>query len=327
MINNKNRILRLLKFLYNSTDEQHTLTTKQAVAMFSDSDGAIDRKTVRADIETLLDEGYDIVNAPGRANAYFMASREFELPELKILIDAVSASPFISRRKSEELIGKLMGLASESQAQGLVRHLYTADTVRSASTSLFYSVDTINDAINAGRQVRFRYRSYSPNKEKGLRRAGKEYVNSPYGLVWNDDHYYMIGWSEEHSDIVQFRVDRMVKPVMTQDEAVPAPEGFSISGYVQSKFGMYGGTDTALVTLECANDCMDYIIDRFGENVSTRIIDDGHFRVQAEVSLSPNFYAEIFKFSPDIRITGPDRAVKEFRAMLRAAGHQDTAAG
>lgn len=322
MLGNKERVLQLLAYLEKYTDEDHTVTTSEIIQMFSDGEHSLNRKTVAADIECLQEQGFDIIKTGTRENAYFMGGRNFEVPELKLLIDAVSASPFISKKKSHELITKLTGFASKGQASQLKRHLYTADAVKPLTSQIYYTVDTINEAINREKKICFKYYEYLPTKKRVFRHGGKVYVESPYGLVWYGNHYYMIGWSETLGDIVQFRVDRMCGARILEDEQAVMPEGFSIDEYVQSKYGMYGGSATRHVTLLCNNERMDSIIDQFGEHVRTSVADRDHFIAEVVVSPSPNFYADIFRYHTEIMITAPDDIVAEYKSWLQRALRQ-----
>ena len=183
----------------------------------------------------------------------------------------------------------------------------------------FYIVDCINDAINQGKKVQFTYFEYNASKEKVLRNDGKPYVFSPYTLVWNGDYYYVVGFSHKHGKTGTFRVDRIEStPEILEERAQPVPADFSISEYTKTVFQMY---DEQRVTVEltCENEMMKVIIDRFGEDVYTEIIDSEHFKVRTQVSLSPNFFGWLFGFGEKIALTEPDRVVQRYKEMLEKA--------
>lgn len=312
---NKQRLLRLLRYLYENTDEEHPVKTPELVEMFSEQNAHAKRKTLQDDIRILEDEGYDIETIRSYYYAYYMRSREFELPELKLLIDAVSSSRFITKEKSNELIGKLSGLASKYQAEKLVRHIYTADRLKPGNENIYYIVDQITDAINEEKKVSFKYFDYSPEKERVLRRNGETYVVSPYGLLWDDNHYYMVGHYDHKDKITTFRVDRISILGVTEEPAVPRPEDFDIDAYAQERINMFSG-ETQEVILQCKNKTMKSVIDQFGEDVETQVVDSERFRAKVQVNVSQTFFAWVFQFNGDIRIYGPTEVVLQYQEML-----------
>ena len=314
---NKQRILRILKYLYSSTDEQHPVTNQELVEMFADDTANGNRKTVKNDVEVLTAEGFDIITTKQYRNSYYMASRIFEVPEVKMLVDAVAASRFITKEKSDMLIGKLSKLVSRQQAEYLVRHMYAADVLKPDNEQIYYVIDVITDAINAGRQIEFQYYDYLPTKEKVLRHDGEYYYLSPYAMIWDDNHYYVAGHSEKHPEpfIINFRIDRICHAKITDEESILPEEGFSMDEYVNRQFRMNVGEMTEVV-LECVNERMRDVIDHFGEDVTTWVIDDRHFRVRAQVADSPTFYSWMFGFVGDICIVEPESAITQYVGML-----------
>ena len=258
-IRNKQRPFRLLRYLSENTDENHPVSTSELVKIFRAEDAHASRKTVKDDIDVLVGEGFDIVTIKSTQHSFFLANRLFELPEIKLLIDAVSSSKFISREKSAALVSKLTGLVSRAQAAKIRRHLYTADRLKADNYRIYYIVDALTDAVNEEKKVAFQYFDYSADKEKYLRHDGAVYVVSPYALVWDDNHYYMIGYSDARQQIANFRVDRMCSTKELEEPAVPMPEGFDVEEYVQHQFRMFAG-DEVEVILECRNDMMKYIV-------------------------------------------------------------------
>lgn len=289
------------------------------------------RNTLPTDIKALRNEGYNIVRVEDAGNYYYLGAREFEPQELRLLIDAVAASRFITTDQSKSLIAKLKTFASKYQAATLTRNLYTSD-VKSTNTAAFYAVDRINDAINRRRRIQFQYMDYSPRRRKVARRGGHIYVNSPYGLVWDNDHYYLVGWSDERECIVQFRVDRM-KNVEILNQRAHKKGDFRMDAYVRENFQMYSGTP-AEVRLLCRGDMMNAVVDRFGDHVETQIVDpqtlepirtrtksdrpeDRYFVADVTVGDTPTFYAWVFQFGGAIQIIGPDEIAERYQEMLR----------
>lgn len=317
-IRNKQRPFRLLKYLYENTDEEHPISTTELVKIFVAEDAHAKRKTVKDDIDVLVGEGFDVVTVRGRNNSFFLGTRKFELPEVKLLIDAVSSSRFISAEKSETLISKLTDMVSRHQAEKVCRHLYTAEHVKADNKQIYYIVDAVTDAINEGKKIRFQYFDYDGKKEKCLRHDGSEYSVSPYALVWDDSHYYMCGYSDAKQMIVNYRVDRMCNTEIKDEKAVALPEGFSMDDYVRKQFHMFAGDETEVV-LECRDDMMKYIIDQFGEEVETRKVSEDTFQAKVHVADSPTFYGWVFPFEGKIQIVEPEEIREKYRSMVKAA--------
>ena len=317
-IRNKQRPFRLLKYLYENTDENHPVSTPELVKIFRAEDAHANRKTIKDDIDVLLGEGYDIVTVRSKQHSFFLASRKFEIPEIRLLIDAVSSSRFINAEKSAALVGKLTSMLSRWQAEKVRRHLYTADPVKADNKQIYYIVDAVADAINEGKKIRFQYFDYNGEKEKCLRHGGAEYSVSPYALVWDDSHYYMCGYSDAKQIIANYRVDRMCNTEVKNEEAVPLPEGFNMDEYVRQQFHMFAGDETEVI-LECRDDMMKYIIDQFGEEVETWKVSEDTFRAKVSVADSPTFYGWVFPFEGKIRIAEPEEIREKYRSMVKAA--------
>lgn len=312
----KTRLFLFLKLLYEQTDEEHPISTAEAVEYFRQQGIVTERRTVKADAELLQRTGYDIVATKGTQTKYFMASRTFELPELRLLMDAVSASRFITPAKSETLIKKLGMLASIHQAEALHTRLYVADRVKPVNEAVYYSVEILRQAMERNKQVTFQYYEYTPKKKKVLKHRGRIYRFSPYDLIWSDDRYYALGFSVSHNKVISFRVDRMCNVQPSEQEAIPRPEGYSIAAYGSKVFDMFDGEEIE-VTLRCENSLMKVIIDRFGEDVHTWYEDDEHFCVKIKVYVSPTFYGWVFQFAGKIKIVFPGEIAREYWKMCQ----------
>ncbi len=313
----KKRILTLLKYFYEKTDEDHQTDTFKLLKYFEEQETPANRKTLKNDIKTLIDAGYDIVVVPSKPNKYFLGDRGFETPELKLLVDAVSSSRFITQKKSNQLIEKLTAMASISHREEMKRNVYPTSRAKSTNESNLYTVDAINDAINRKKKIAFKYFEYDVDKKKVFRHDGEKYVVSPYALIWNEDFYYVMGYSEYYSKVVTFRVDRIRDAEVLQERVKGKPKGFKIEDYAKKTFEMYDGEE-AKVKLECKAEFMKYVIDRFGENVKTGKIDDSRFLATVDVALSPTFYAWVFQFKGGIKIKSPKKAVREIAEMAEA---------
>ena len=314
---NKKRLLIMKEVLEKYSDEEHPVTTVQIMDILNKEYGMkIHRTTVGKDINDLIEMGVDVQCQRSTQNRYFIGSRYFELPELKLLVDAIASSKFITEKKSYELISKLGAFASIYQQDEIRRNIRTETRVKPHNERSFYIVDAINSAINKNRKIRFTYYDYNVNKEKVLRNGGKPYVFSPYSLVWNGDYYYVVGFSDKHEKIGTFRVDRIESaPDILEEAAIPMPESFSISDFTKAVFQMYD-EERAVAELKCTADMMKVIIDRFGEDVKTEAVDENHFVATVEVSLSPNFYGWLFGFGEKIQLVSPRWVVEKYRNML-----------
>lgn len=316
----KPRILYLLRILEQYTDEEHPLTTKQLIDKLQDEYGiSAHRTTLTKDIAALQEFGVDIVTVHSTQSKYFIGSRKFELPELKLLIDAVESSRFITAKKSESLIRKIHTLTSQGQVSKLRRNNYVVDRIKPDNEQIYYIVDTINDAINEGKQISFQYYDYSGLKKKVLKNKGEIYKLSPYKLIWSGDYYYVIGYSEKKGKVINFRVDRIAAaPTILSENAIPVPKDFDLENFTKEVFFMFSG-DEVEVDLQCDNSLMKTMIDRFGENVKTLAYDMTSFRLITEVSVSPTFFGWVFGFDGKVKILGPKNVKEQYYKMISEA--------
>ena len=316
----KIRVLYLMDILNRFSDEDHPLTTSQIIQKLEDLHGiTVHRTTIPKDILILQTYGLDIVVITSTQTKYYIGKRKFEEAELKLLIDAIEASKFITAEKSEVLISKIKGLTSEYKAESLKRNTYTANPIKPENEHIYYIVDAINEAINRSQKIAFQYYEYTGLKKKVLRNNGEVYSISPYHLVWNGDFYYVVGFSNKHNKIVSFRVDRIAAPPKILNKASdPIPRDFDLAKYTKEVFSMYDG-ETILVDLKCDNSLMKVIIDRFGEDVTVLAYDMNSFRLKTEVSVSPTFYGWVFGFGGKIQILEPKRIKDEYAMMISSA--------
>lgn len=316
---NKKRLMLMKEVLEKYSDEDHPVTTVQIMEILEKEYGMkVHRTTVARDVADLADMGVDVQSQRSTQNRYFVGSRYFELAELKLLIDAVASSKFISENKSYNLLSKLSNFASVYQQESVKRNIRIESRIKPDNERSLYIVDSINEAINKGKKIKFRYYDYDINKQKQLRNDGKPYVFSPYTLVWNGDYYYVVGYSDKHKSIGNFRVDRIEStPEILFDMAVPMPADFNVSEYIRKVFQMYDARHET-VQLKCTADMMKVIIDRFDDDVQTKVVDGNHFIATVEVALSPNFYGWLFGFGDKIRLIGPGYVAEEYKKLLRS---------
>ena len=313
------RALYLAKILFEQTDEDHPLSTNQLIEALEKEFGiSAHRVTIYEDMEQLRSFGLDIITVKSTQNKYYLGARLFDLPELKLLIDAVESSKFITAKKSKELVEKIGQLASRNKADELRRFLYAEGRIKPENEKIYYIVDAIHAAINAGKQIAFSYCQYNGRKQKKLRNNGEEYVCSPWMLVWSGDCYYLLGHTDAHG-LTPFRVDRIAMPPrILEEDATPMPEDFDITRHINTTFGMFVG-EPQRVELTCKNSVMDYIIERFGEDVETEQLDGKTFLARVDVSVSKPFFGWVFGFEGAVKIQGPAKVKREYEKMLQRA--------
>lgn len=318
--NTKARLLYILKLLEVYSDEEHPLTTTDLLTMLSDKYGvSTHRITLKTDIETLQAYGVDIEVISSSQNKYYISNRLFELPELKLLIDAVESSKFITASKSKELVQKISSLTSKHNSELLVRNVSCEGRIKPGNEKIYYIIGCVNEAINQNKKISLYYFQYNVRKEQKLRHEGKPYIITPLHLVWNGDYYYMVGVYDYKQRLGSFRIDRIAKcPVILDEVGTPPPEGFNIDDYINTTFRMYN-SDHALVELVCDNSVMDSIIDRFGEDVTTYANDMTSFRAIVNVAVNHVFYSWVFGFGGKVKIKSPVDVKEKYRQMLISA--------
>lgn len=312
------RILYLYQLLLSQSDEEHPLSTKQITEKMEELHSIhMHRTTVSSDIALLKAAGFEIIGERKRAWEYHLADRAFSIPELKLLIDAVQSSKFITEKKSKALMEKLIALTSETNADKLQRSIHITGRAKSDNEKGYYIVDAINDAMNARVKISFLYFDYDGKKKQVLRNDGKPYTVSPYDLIWDGDFYYLTGYCDEREEVRVFRVDRIKKqPELLEEAMVKPPKGYSVTKYTQEVFRMFDTQEISEVMLQCENSVMKSIIDRFGSTIRTKSLDNEHFQVKVKVCVGPTFYRWVFGFGGKIRIAGPAEIKGQYKEML-----------
>ena len=314
--NKKGRLLALQQYLYKNTDENHPATTVELIEAMEKRGYSANRKTIKDDIDTLIEFDIDIITNVSRGNSYFMGNRRFEIPELKLLVDAVSSSRFISAGKSENLIDKISTMASVYQKNRITPRIYTAERIKTDNPQLYYVIDKLIEAVQAKKKVRFLYIDFDADKKRMLRNDGEIYINSPYGCLWNDDYYYLIGYSDKRQKVVTFRIDRIIDLELLGEIAIPEPKDFNISDFARKIIEMYDGEEQQ-VELICDNELMKLVIDRFGDGIHTERVSNEQFKATVTVFVSKTFYAWAFRFAGQMKILSPLSVKQEYIEMAR----------
>lgn len=319
--NQKIKILYLAKMFQEETDEHNGLKLEQIISKLEKEGIKAERKSLYSDINALRDFGIDVQMEKGKdGTKYFTADREFEIPELKLLVDAVQGSKFITKKKSEKLIKKIESLASIHQAKELQRQVYVSNRIKTMNESIYYTVDDIHRAINRNNKISFQYYKWNANKEKELKRDAKIYIESPWALTWDDENYYLVCYDSQDEIIKHFRVDKMLRLRILDErrEGEDYFKNFDMATYSRKTFGMYGGKEYAVI-LVCENEMADPIIDRFGQDVIIAKEDENHFKVSVRVNVSPLFLSWIVNFGGKIKIEGPKEVKEQYKELLMKA--------
>ena len=315
--NQKTKLLHLSRMLLRQSDEEHPLSVTQIIEGLARYDIRAERKSIYDDMEALRLFGLDVQCRKGKSPGWFIGSREFELPEVKLLMDAVQSSRFITQKKSDALIRKLEGLASVHEAGQLQRQVYVSGRIKVMNESIYYNVDKLHSAIAGQKAITFKYFDYDIARQKVFRQGGKRYVVSPYGLIWNSENYYLVAFDHTHRELRHYRVDKMTEIVITclDREGREQYPDFQLAEYGQKHFGMYSGQEMK-VTLRGRRDKAHLVWDRFGQDVI--LVPDGeeHFTVTLPVVMSPQFFGWLLGLDGSITLLGPREAVSAYRRRL-----------
>lgn len=319
MAEEKLKILYLMQILMEETDPAHPLNAAQLCEKMESRYGfSYNRKTIYTDIERLRKYGLQIGQTKGSSFGYFIEKRDFALPELKLLVDAVQSSKFITKNKSEELIRKLEKQTSKENAKQLQRQVYIYNRIKAGNDAIYANVDAIHSAIHENRQIRFQYCEWTVKKQLAERNHGADYFVSPWALTWDDENYYLVGYDANAEKIKHYRVDKMRRIAVTKEkrQGKECFQNFDLAAFSRKTFGMFGGQDKKL-TLEVENHLAGVIIDRFGTDVMMIPRDETHFHVHVTVAVSPQFFGWLSGIGKGIRIYWPADVREEYKAYLK----------
>ncbi|MCL1847723.1 MAG: WYL domain-containing protein [Coriobacteriia bacterium] len=314
----KTKILHLQDILLSETDDEHGLTMPQIIDRLCECGIDAERKAIYDDLEALEAYGLDIIRGRGAGAEYAIGNRQFELPELLLLIDAVQSSRFLTKKKSEALIVKLQRLTSAHHKTLLDKSMHVEGRIKMQNESVYYNIDTIQEAIRNKRKISFRYIGYGFDKQEVFRRHGKQYTENPVELVYKDEFYYLITYNDKHGDFVRYRVDRMHGisetdvPISCQD----AIRGFDVQEFVSRAFGMFGG-DAVSAVLVVDQALIGPIIDRFGKDVTFYRVDETSARVHVHILKSGVFFGWLAQFGTGVVIEGPAHLAAEYKEYLQ----------
>ena len=317
--NQKFKFTYLMKIMTEKTDDEHSLTMPQILEELEKYEVSAERKSIYEDFKDMSKLGIDVIKEQrGRETFYHIAGREFELAEVKLLIDAVQSAKFITQKKSKSLISKVKNFVSEHQAKQLQRQIVINDRVKTMNESVYYNVDDIHTAINQNRKIKFKYYKWDIDKKLVERHGGSYFIVSPWALLWDDENYYMIAFDDWDNKIKHYRVDKMMYIEVGNDERAGKEEfkNFDMAKYSKATFGMYHGEKTK-VCIKFANHMCGVFIDRFGKDTLFRKIDENHSELIVDINVSPQFFGWIFSLGNDVEIVSPIEVVNELREYTK----------
>lgn len=318
--NQKLKLSFLTKIMLEKTDDEHSLTMPQIMTELEKYDVTAERKSIYSDFADMNDKlGIEIIKEQvGRETYYHVGAREFELAEVKLLIDAIQSSKFITERKSRDLIKKIKGLVSEHQASQIQRQVFVQGRIKTMNESIYYNVDDIHTAIANNKKIKFKYFAWNVDKSMYILNHGDYMTVSPWALTWDDEYYYLVAFDDYSKTCKHYRVDKMLK-LEVMDEAREGKDIFSnfdMAAYSKATFGMYSG-EKRKVKIQFHNHMCGVFIDRFGKDITIRKVDDTHSELAVDVNVSPQFFGWIFSLGKEVKVTGPDAVVEEMKSYAK----------
>lgn len=312
--------LYIMNYLLQNSDEDHLVSMSQLIEHLAAHGIPSERKSVYDDIEALRVFGLDIVQGGSGKNAgYYIANRSFELPELKLLVDSVQSSKFITHKKTATLIKKIETLASIHEAQLLNRQVYVKNRIKTMNESIYYNIDAIQSGISQNKKIQFKYFEYTVQKTRHYRKDGAFYVVSPFAMTWDDENYYLVAFDSQAGIIKHYRVDKMTEISSTEEDrdGLDAYQALDMAVYARKVFGMFSGEEKS-VQLRFENHLVGAVLDRLGQDVFIIADGDDHFTVRADVVVSPQFFAWVTGFGTAAQIIGPDDVVEKMRQHINS---------
>lgn len=311
MQTSKLKTLMIYRYLEKYSDDENPVSTSELISMLAENGVKAERKSIYADVQALKAVGCDIISVRSPKSGFVMASRDFEIPEIRLLIDAVSAAGFITPNKTKALISKLENLLSENQVKALRSQVYCENKNKCDNEEIYYVIDALDTAISRKSTVKFTYKRRNIDKENRKSYTEKKFTVSPYALIWKDDHYYLVCNVSKYDNLLNLRLDRMKRVEILDEPIRPVtdlPEyknGFDVADYTSKIFNMFSGArDT--VRLRCALDLREQMLDRFGSEIPLNAVDTEHFETVIEVSVSDGLASWIMQFGSDIKVIEPE---------------------
>lgn len=311
------RLVKILEILRQETDEDHPMGTQTLIKKLADMGIECDRRTLYRDIQVLNEYGYEVLHTRGISNEYYVVDRSFDVPELRILMDAVQAASFITPKKTEVLVDKIADLAGSHRAELLKKNIMRFNITKHTNEAIYYNVNEIESAIMEGKKVSFFYFDYNAHGERVFRKDKKRYVINPYATIFSNDNYYLVGYSDKYKNVAHYRIDRMEAVEVETEDIMPvlAIEGFDITEHKKQVFGMFVGEEER-VSIQIDNSLIDAVMDKFGENISLMDRGDGTARLEISVQISPAFLAWCCAFGDKLKVVFPSSLVEQIKVYI-----------
>lgn len=311
------RLVKILEILRQETDEDHPMGTQTLIKKLADMGIECDRRTLYRDIQVLNEYGYEVLHTRGISNEYYVVDRSFDVPELRILMDAVQAASFITPKKTEVLVDKIADLAGSHRAELLKKNIMRFNITKHTNEAIYYNVNEIESAIMEGKKVSFFYFDYNAHGERVFRKDKKRYVINPYATIFSNDNYYLVGYSDKYKNVAHYRIDRMEAVEVETEDIMPvlAIEGFDITEHKKQVFGMFVGEEER-VSIQIDNSLIDAVMDKFGENISLMDRGDGTARLEISVQISPAFLAWCCAFGDMLKVVFPSSLVEQIKVYI-----------
>lgn len=314
----KIKLLKIWEILQQESDEEHPISTNQMIERLAEDGIFCDRRTLYKDIAALNSFGYEVICRRGQhSNSYYVEDRSFDMPELRILIDAVQAASFITAKKTAELVNKIAALGGSNRAEILKRNIVEFNTAKHSNESIYYNINSIEDGILLEKKISFMYFDLDRNGERKFRKNGQVYLVNPVSMVFSNDNYYLVCYHDKHKNIASYRIDRMINVCVTEEQInlSARPKSLNISEYRRQAFSMFGGK-TVSVCFEADVSLLDTVFDKFGENTVIVSCGDNLIQFTGIVQLSPVFFGWCCSFGDRLRVVGPESIVKQLEEFI-----------
>ena len=319
----KLKTLMVYKYLNRYSDEDNPLSTTDLIAMLAKDGITCERKSIYSDVSALKQIGVDIITVTSPKRGFFIASRTFQIPEVRLLIDAVNSAGFITPKKSDELINKLKELLSESQSKDISSQVYSEDVNKCDNEQIYIIIDQLDEAINSGKKVKFIYKTRNIDKENKKNYTSKTFTVSPYAMLWKNDRYYLVCNKSSHDNLMNLRLDRIKKieiinePVRDLSEVSEYSGEFNAADYSSKMFNMFSG-EFGKVKLICELDILEQIVDRFGKKAHLTAVDSEHFAAEIEVAISDGFVSWVMQFGNKIKVAEPESLAQKIKEKAQS---------
>lgn len=313
------KLMKIWEILRQETDEDNPMPTSVLMKKLDEMGIHCDRRTIYADIKLLNDCGYEVLCNKSQKNEYYVVDRSFDLPELRILLDAVQAASFITEKKTAEFVDKIADLAGSRRSEVIKQNIVAFNTTKNTNEAIYYSVNEIALAINCKKKVQFTYFDYDTNHKKVYRKDGKVYTVNPFATIFSDDNYYLVCYDDKYLSVTHYRIDRMDKVKKTEEDVKPLPDDHTLHDlktHKKSVFGMYNG-ETENVQFIIDKNLIDVVYDKFGKDLKIMAYGEDKYTFTAEVKVSPIFFGWCCAFGERLKVVAPSSIIERIKEHVK----------